>query len=193
MPWKLIPSVFHDSQKSNAHVAGPTHQESGTPAQNSGRSGADETVFIARQPVFDATERVVGYELLFRPSGLLPERVAGSISDGANLLVNTLNRFGVAQALGEKTGFLRLDKDTLSSDLIELLPKERFVLEYPSGFLNTPEQAARCASLQTQGFQLARTCQPGDCDLNDAATAKFIVYDLALQPLQDIVRLDRAA
>lgn len=151
-------------------------------------------VFIARQPIFDASERVTGYELLFRASGLVPERTPRSIGEGANLLVNTLNRFGVAHALGDKSGYLQLDADTLASDLIELLPRERFVLEYPSAFLANPEATARCAHLQTQGFRLARLCGSGETDLSDAAaTSRLVVYDLALQPLQEIVRLDRAA
>lgn len=171
-----------------------TPAEADASTTGSARTAAEDVVFIARQPIFEATERVVGYELLFRPSGLLPEKAPNSIGEGANLLVNALNRFGVAQALGEKTGFLQLGADTLASDLIELLPKERFVLEYPSTFLANPDQAARCASLQMQGFHLARMCRTDDTDLNNAAaTAKLIVYDLALQPLQDIVRLDRAA
>jgi len=188
MPWKFLPAGTRQTPKNTPLPVAAT-----APAAKPVNPPAAETIFVARQPVFDGTERVIGYELMFRPSGLTPERPPASISEDASLLISALNRFGVAQALGDKTGFLQLGENTLASDLVELLPKDRFVLEYPSTLLANPDQAARCASLRTQGFRLARVCHHGDNDLQDAAaTANLIVYDLSLQPLQEIVRLDRA-
>ncbi len=192
MSWKFITAARH---------AGPQHapqpSEDGRAEGRATGSRArltEEAVFIARQPIFDASERVAGYHLLFRNSGLTPEKAPDSSSEAANLLVNILNRFGVAQALGDKRAFLQVDADMLASDLIELVPRERFVLEYPSALLATPELTARCAHLKMQGYLLARTVGPGETDLaNAAATSTFVVYDLALQPLQEILRLDRSA
>ena len=153
----------------------------------------DDIIFIARQPIFDATERVIGYELLFRQSGMVPEKIPGSISEGAELLINTLNRFGVAHALGDKLGFVQLGEGTLNSDLVELLPKESFVLEYPSSYISGADRTARCQGLLAHGFQLAQIC---NADCTDPAVieqaASIVVYDLAFQSLQEIVRQDRS-
>jgi len=191
MPWKFI-SPFRQAipaaASSGAIGAAPTAAKQHEPS-----APPDEVVFIARQPIFDAHETVLGFELLFRKSGLVPEMAPNSIGDAASLLVNTLNRFGVSQALGDKTGFLQLGDSALDSDLVELLPKDRVVLEYPSDYLKGAVQEARCASLKNQGFQLARVCRPGETDLTNLKhTAGMIIYDLASQTLQDIIRLDRA-
>lgn len=193
MAWKLFSSSQQQTNPTAIAAETPTHHGSNKTQDKTSPMPADDVVFIARQPIFDGTERVVAFELLVRQSGLMPERIPNSVGEGAALLINTLNRFGVAQALGDKLGFLQLGEGTLNSDLVELLPKERFVLEYPSNFLSGAERMARCHGLQAQGFQLAHVCQPGDSDLgNTAQTAKIVVYDLAFQNLQEIVRLDRA-
>jgi EAL and modified HD-GYP domain-containing signal transduction protein len=193
MAWKLFSSSQQQGNNTSIAAEMPAHYGSNNTQDKTSPMPADDIVFIARQPIFDGTERVVGFELLVRQSGLTPERIPNSVGEGAALLINTLNRFGVAQALGDKLGFLQLGEGTLNSDLVELLPKERFVLEYPSSFLSGAERVARCHGLQTQGFQLAHICQHGDSDLSAVAqTAKIVVYDLAFQSLQEIVRLDRA-
>jgi EAL and modified HD-GYP domain-containing signal transduction protein len=190
MPWKLFSSPIAESKPTAAAL-----DRTGRPeqhAQDSPTGTAAETVFIARQPIVDGTERVAGFELLLRQSGLMPEQQATSVGDGAALLISALNRFGVAQALGDKLGFLQLGDGTLDSGFVELLPKSRFVLEYPATYLSSTERVARCQELRGQGFQLAHVCQPGDADFGHIArTANIVVYDLAFQSLQDIVRLDR--
>jgi EAL and modified HD-GYP domain-containing signal transduction protein len=186
--------VLQGGPKGAPQAPEAAREDSKGTTERSARPAPEDTVFIARQPIFDASERVTGYELLFRSSGLTPERTPASIGEAANLLMNVLSRFGVAQALGDRKGFLQLGADVLASDLIELVPQERFVLEYPSVLLATPELAARCAHLKTHGYSLARLVGAGETDLgNAAATSTLVVYDLALQPLQEILRLDRAA
>ena len=194
MAWKFFASHNKGESHGPSMSDSSTGKEARTVLGGSASPVAEDTVFIARRPIFDATERVIGFELLFRQSGLVPEKVPESVGEGAALLINTLNRFGVTRALGDKVGFLRLGEGTLGSDLVELLPKERFVLEYPSNYVASPDHVARCSALQTQGFRLAQACRPGDSDLgNVAQTASMVVYDLAFQTLQEVVRLDRVA
>jgi EAL and modified HD-GYP domain-containing signal transduction protein len=186
------------SAKTPPHGAGPAAADAPTipDAAKLGRAANDrsrDAAFIARQPIFDATEKVVGFELLVRRSGVIPAAPATSVTDGAGLAVDILNRFGAAQALGDKLGFLQLGEGMLDSDLVELLPRERFVLEYPSTFLCNEERVDRCAALMRDGFQLARICQLEESDLSDAGRgANMVIYDLSFQTIQEILRIDRS-
>jgi EAL and modified HD-GYP domain-containing signal transduction protein len=194
MAWKLFSSRQNQARHTPIAAESPASYGAVNTLTRMSPKRTDDVVFIARQAVCNATERVVGFELMVRPSGLLPERIPGSESEGSELLINALNRFGVARALGDKLGFMQLGAGTLESDLVELLPQDRFVLEYPSSYLASAAAAERCKGLQAQGFLLARVCQPGDMDVTDiSGTAGYVVYDLAFHTLQDIVRIDRGA
>lgn len=187
MPWKFLP------RPPDGRSVPATPPSGAAPTGDAiSPAGRPETVFLAREPVFDGTERVVGYELRVRPGGMLPPAPPRGPDEEINLLVDTLNRFGVEQALGDRLGFLRLGLPALLSDLVELIPPQRFVLEY-----TLPEKAddallSRLTTLRGRGFQLGRRC-PGEGPglLEARKTASLVVYDLALTPLPDILRIDR--
>ena len=153
----------------------------------------NDTLFLSRQAIFDATEKVRAFQLLVRKTGLTPESAPDSAESAARLIVTTLNTFGVAEALGDRLAWVSMPDQSLNSDIVDLLPKPRFILEYPAAYLATAKEKTRCVRLLQLGFTLAYTCQRADNDVTDIASyAKFVVYDLALQSIQEIIELDRA-
>lgn len=153
----------------------------------------NDTQFLARQAIFDATQKVRAYQLLMRASGLAPTHAPQTAASAAQLIVNTLNTFGVAEAVGDRLAWVALPEQSLDSDIVELLPKTKFILEYPAAYLNSANASARCAQLLAQGYNLAYPCQSGDHDVGNVANvANYVVYDLAAQSLQEIAQLDRA-
>ncbi|MBI5752585.1 MAG: HDOD domain-containing protein [Hydrogenophilales bacterium] len=196
MSWNFIPRPFRrdadepsstDAEaKSTPHAASSANDSLITQARQ-------ETVFLARQAIFDATEKVRALQLLVRKTGLTPEAAPESAESAARLIVNTLNTFGAAEAMGDKLAWVTLPEQSLDSDIVELLPKAKFILEYPAAYLASAKEEARCAQLLKQGFNLAYTCQNAGNELsNVASVANYVVYDLALQSIQDIAKLDRA-
>lgn len=189
MPWTFPPRP----PERPGTAAPPQSDPSAGDATGSGRE-QPRTVFLAREPVFDATERVVGYELLVRPGGMVPPAPPRDPDEEISLLVDTLTRFGVEQALGDKMGFLRLGLPALFSDLVELIPRQRFVLEYTLPEALDDALLSRLATLHGRGFQLGRRWMGNEPGLLEARkTASLVVYDLALTPLQEIARIDRLA
>jgi len=151
-----------------------------------------DTLFLSRQPIFDATEKVRAYQLLLRKSGIAPEAPPDTAEQSARLIVDTLNTFGVQAALGDRLAFITLPEQSLHSDIVTLLPKSSFVLEYPAEFLSSQNAEARCEHLLTQEFKLARRYTNGECGLSQLPrVANYVVYDLARQNIQEIAELDR--
>lgn len=171
----------------------PVRPPAGEPRGEIPEAAQSEQVFIARAPVYDASERVVGYQLLVRTPPA-PARPPASPEEDAALLADVLNRFGVAQALGERLGFLRLARPLQNLGMLELLPQERFVLECPAETLSDELALSRCADLQRREFHLALGAARTPEDLvRLAGLARYSIYDLATQSLAEILVLDRAA
>ncbi len=191
MVWHF-PNPFQRSGRSAAdqRIARPEAAE--TPQDPRAASPEAATTFIARQPIFNPDEKVQAYQLLVRSDGLQPAQVPASAEDATQLMIDTLYTFGVATALGERSGFITLPEKSLLSDLIELLPRERFVLEYPAELIATPEGASRCTALAAQGWRLACVYHTPGMAFELRPIGEFAIYDLACCALQDIARIDTA-
>lgn len=196
MSWNFIPRPFRREADapSSTNVEATLTPHAGCTANDSAITEARQsTLFLARQAICDATEKVRAFQLLVRKTGLTPEAAPESAESAARLIVNTLNTFGVAEAMGDKLAWVTLPDQSLDSDIVELLPKAKFILEYPAAYLVSAKEEARCAQLLKQGFNLAYTCQSAGNELSNVANfASYVVYDLAQQNLQDIAKLDRA-
>ena len=115
-----------------------------------------DQAFIGRQPILDAKQQIIGYELLFRHSA---EAQSAVIEDDlkacVRVLVNTLNDMGAQWLLGDKLAFINVNEEMLHSEYLELLPPERTVLEILKSVTLTDPVVARCKELRAQGFKIA--------------------------------------
>lgn len=114
-----------------------------------------EGIYLARQSILDRNQELYAFELLFR-SG---EANAASFTDGtmatATVMQHVLNEFGLDSVLGRFKGFINLDETMLMSDLIELLPKDRVVLEVLETVDLNDRVVERLTALKRAGFSLA--------------------------------------
>ena len=96
-------------------------------------------------------------------------------------MVNTFASLGIDTVLGNYQGFFNVTREVLLSDAVELLPKDRVVIEVLEDVEADDEVIRRCQELRQRGFQLA---------LDD-----WIVDDPreALLPLVDLVKVDLPA
>ena len=130
-------------------------------------------IFIGRQPIVDARGRLYGYELLYRDSRENRARVADPLAATAAVIGNLVHNFGVEAALGPHVGFVNVDAAMLASDMIELLPRDKIVLELLETIAVTEAVVERCRALRLAGFRLA---------LDDV-----VCIDSGLAPLLDLV------
>jgi len=122
---------------------------------NAGSSSATP-IYLGRQPILDARQALYGYELLFR-SGPAPNRaiVSNPMAATATVITHAFTELGLADALGAQRAFINVDGDFLLSEAVELLPKDKVVLEILETVEITPQILERSRELRAKGFMLA--------------------------------------
>lgn len=116
---------------------------------------ATDSYLLGRQPILNRGEELVAYELLFRSTGSLTADVTNDSHATANVIINTLTGFGIDDILGEHKGFINVELELLMDDSLNLLPKEKIVIELLETLQVTPELIDRCRTLKESGFTLA--------------------------------------
>jgi EAL and modified HD-GYP domain-containing signal transduction protein len=137
---------------------------------------AGEQIFIGRQPILDREQQLFAYELLFRSGNKVN---AASVDDNMAATANVINHafaeLGIEQALGPYKGFVNCDETLLLSDILEVMPTDKIVLEVLETVELTPQIVERCKELKARGFTLA---------LDD-----FSNYEDKFRPLLDLIEI----
>ena len=119
------------------------------------RSSAAEGIYLARQSILDRSQELFAFELLFRAS----DQDSASFVDGtlatATVIQHALNEFGLESVLGRYRGFVNVDASMILSEMVELLPKDRVVLEVLETVELNKSVLARLEQLKRAGFMLA--------------------------------------
>jgi c-di-GMP-related signal transduction protein len=140
---------------------------------------AGEKFFLGRQPIMDRSQQIVGFELLFRSAtGLQSANFLDIQLASASVILNTLSDFGFQDVLGRHLGFFNVTRNMLMSEAMELLPRERVVIELLETIMADDEVVERCRALKSLGFTLA-------LDDHIYSPQFHPIYDLV-----DIVKLD---
>jgi c-di-GMP-related signal transduction protein len=134
--------------------------------------------WLGRQPILDLKSSTVGYELLFRSDAANAATIHDDKMATASVINHAFGELGIASVLGEGRGFINFDADLLLSDVVELLPPERTVIELLENTKITPEVVERCRELRERGFSFA---------LDDIV--QLAGYEQLL-PFVDIVKVD---
>jgi EAL and modified HD-GYP domain-containing signal transduction protein len=152
-----------------------------------------DKVFVGRQPILDADQRIVAYELLFRgAAGSARAEVDDGVRATGRVLVNTFNHLGLERVLGDKRAFINVPADLLERDQLELLPAARVVLEILEDVRPTPAVLARCRALRDQGYRLALDDFSYRPELEPLlALAEFVKLDVRALGLDEAARQAR--
>ncbi|MFA7240245.1 MAG: EAL domain-containing protein [Sulfuricellaceae bacterium] len=132
-------------------------------------------IFLGRQPILDRRQNIVAYELLFRSGQSAGANVFDDMAATAHVITHAFTELGVSAVLGKHRGFINVHADLLLSDMLELLPKDKVVIELLESIRVTPEIIARCKALKAMGFTLA---------LDD-----YTGLDAQFEPLIDLVEV----
>ena len=110
---------------------------------------------VARQPIFERDQKIVGYELLFRQPGDNKAIFSDPEQATAQVIFSSFFEIGLERMVGSCLAFINTAKGFLLEDHCRLLPRKRVVYEIQddaeseSGFLK------RIRTLSEEGFQLA--------------------------------------
>jgi EAL and modified HD-GYP domain-containing signal transduction protein len=134
--------------------------------------------FLARQPILDRNEHLVGYKLLFRRAESGQSNTADDWR-GALSIIAHMSELGMGNVIGAGRAFFSVDFNVLMHDLVKFLPSQKVVLEIPQMIKITPELVRRVSGLVNAGYTFA---------LDDVIT--FSDYIKPLLPLVDIVKIN---
>lgn len=149
-----------------------------TTSANSPKALHMRDFFLARQPILDRNQDLIGYELLFRNADVGSAIFSTDLSATASVISHA-SQLGLEKVIGESLGFLNVDAAVLMSDIFQFLPRERIILEIVETMKVTPEILARIGELVQAGFRFA---------LDDVITDSEDVQQLL--PLIEIIKLD---
>ena len=115
-----------------------------------------DRAYIGRQPIMDLQQKIMAYELYFRHSAEATTAIFEDSLQACNrVLVNTINDMGTQWLLGDKLAFLNISEEMLHSELLELLPPAKTVLELETGIAPSPAVLERCQFLRRRGYRFA--------------------------------------
>lgn len=134
-----------------------TQTSDATPPETTGDDGY---TYIARQPIVDRQQQIMGYELLSRSSATSTEapEIHTRASDTA-FLFNALSNITSENLFGDKLAFINVRLEDLSGEHFEIVYPERIVLEIPRAEGDDPQRIAdavlRMQELRERGFRIA--------------------------------------
>lgn len=136
-------------------------------------------VFLATQPIFDAENRVFGYEILYRENetNTFSEETDADFASG-NTLVRCFMDFGLPTLTNNTRAFVNFTTEFIKNEVATLFPKDQLVVEILETVEITGEILDACRKLKAHGYLLAIddfVYQPG--------------YEKLL-PLVDIIKVD---
>lgn len=114
-----------------------------------------EISYLARQPIFDASLHVLGYELLYRGGAEPSARFTDSTIATLSVISNTFFALGRESVGGSKMLFLNVGSEILSDERVTLLPPRQLALEILETVAFDEALLGHCASLRNAGFSLA--------------------------------------
>jgi len=135
--------------------------------------------FLARQPILNRGQRLVGYELLFRDARTAESAEFRNDAAATATVIAHASELGMGQVVGDQLAFVNVDEVGLMSDFIRFLPHDKVILEILETVEATPEILERIRELKRAGFRFALDDVIGETE------------DLQkLQPLCDVIKVD---
>jgi c-di-GMP phosphodiesterase len=113
-------------------------------------------VFLARQPIFDETGKLVAYELLYRRTGDVDQADATSREImAAEVLVNSFLNIGIDRVTGEAKAYLNFTREMLVGGVYGLLDPKKVVIEILESVPPDEEVIAVVETMTKNGYVIA--------------------------------------
>ena len=138
-------------------------------------------VFVARQPIFNRSLRVAGYELLFRGGEASTALVGDSEGATASVVLNSFTEIGLERLVGSKPAWVNVSREFVLSGLAGSMPPGVVGLEILEDELLDERFVHALIELKRQGYRLA---------LDDF---RYTVSADRVLRLADVVKLDLLA
>ena len=109
---------------------------------------------LARQPILNKDEKVVGYELLFGESAG-EKQTPSDVEGGTRSIIDTLNVMGLDVVCDGRPAFINSTHDMLLKEFFLLLPAEKVVVEIQATVPADEAAISACQQLKLKGYHIA--------------------------------------
>ncbi|BCJ54245.1 cyclic diguanylate phosphodiesterase [Actinoplanes sp. NBRC 14428] len=110
---------------------------------------------IGRQPIFDASGDIAGYELLFRGNTQAVEADRRDAYATSQVIVNAFTEFGLDEVVGDRMCFINMTREFLTGELILPFGPENVVLEILETIDVDDAVVAGVTNLVAAGYRIA--------------------------------------
>lgn len=112
---------------------------------------------VARQPIFNKSMKIFGYELLYRFDNESTSFQGEVSSDTATseTIFNSFHSIDIQKVTNKKYAFINFTERLLLDEVATLLPSELLVIEILENIQPTEEVLNACKSLKSKGYLLA--------------------------------------
>jgi len=113
-------------------------------------------VLVARQPIFDRSDSLVGYELLYRAAVAdTAARGADHVTMSSTTLINGVLSIGFDRLIGKARAWVNLPTELLLQQQWRVLDRARCVIEILETVPANEETLAACRALRDAGYAMA--------------------------------------
>lgn len=111
---------------------------------------------ISKQKIFNNRSEVYAYELLFKNSSNMPIGLSDSVKGTAQLIMSSITSTELDKLLGKQTlAFVDIDETTLMKGILEVLDKDRFVLNILENIKLDETIISKIIQYRKRGFRLS--------------------------------------
>jgi|YelNatPaOPRAMG01_1025707.scaffolds.fasta_scaffold14310_2 c-di-GMP-related signal transduction protein len=111
--------------------------------------------FIARQPILDRGENVVGYELLFRSADEPFSHIEDADAAASSVISDTMTLYGIHELTDGKRAFINCTRNALVNGRAALMPPDRIVIEVLETVEADSDVLTACRVLKSAGYVIA--------------------------------------
>ncbi len=113
-------------------------------------------LYISKQKIFNHKREVFAYELLFKDADNTPQKISNKVRETSQLIIGSITSRELDTLLGRKTlAFINVDEMTLSKGILDVLDKDRFVLNILEDIELTDKIVNRIIQYRKRGFRLS--------------------------------------
>lgn len=112
-------------------------------------------IFVARQPIFNCSNEVIAYELLFRNGQNNFYNNSNGDEATRNVIANSFYAFDFKSIIDNRKAFINFTEELIKEEIATILPSEYVVIEILEDIEPTEEVISACKKLKNKGFTLA--------------------------------------
>jgi len=114
-----------------------------------------DNIFIARQPIYDNKNQLIGYELLYRANDVEEAIIDDGNLASSEVILNSFVNIGVDNLVGSAKAFINITEDFILNESLTPMFENQTVLEVLEDISPTSEITQGVQRLKDQGYKIA--------------------------------------